>query len=361
VIPDDYHSTTNNNTLQHYVNSSEKYFTSDTQLVFLPGKHHLQTDLVLQNVSNVTLRGQKMINTIIYCNRSVRIVISNSAKINIQSLSIKECKYYQKEQTHSPLIVLNVFNCSNISIEDSVFMCQHEQCGLVLVNAVGIVNLYNISSSHLLITHNMTNSNSAMEISKYHHMGHSSHNHRALEILLYEHSQYIVINFFDTKLHFDKALKIWCSNIGGGLNKINFQKMKLTDVTLEDNAVTITILNGFEKSNTKFGTVIEFSNCTFAKINSSNRLTGPGLFALAEHRFYYISQYFSFGLKQCIFNNINITVILNTHTKKEMSSWGPAQAFTLSIQDSKFSELRVAKAVLWIAGAHLMLSGCLLK
>ena len=59
VVPDDYYVDTNdvNNTLQHYLNNSEKYFISQAQLVFLPGKHHLLTDLVIQDVHNLTLRG----------------------------------------------------------------------------------------------------------------------------------------------------------------------------------------------------------------------------------------------------------------------------------------------------------------
>ena len=60
VVPDDHYLDTDygNNTLQHYLNNSEKYFTSHTQLLFLPGKHHLHTDLVIQGVQNLTLQGK---------------------------------------------------------------------------------------------------------------------------------------------------------------------------------------------------------------------------------------------------------------------------------------------------------------
>ena len=61
VIPEDHYLDTdygNNYTLQHYLNNSEKYFTSHTQLVFLPGKHHLHIDLVIQGVQNLTLQGK---------------------------------------------------------------------------------------------------------------------------------------------------------------------------------------------------------------------------------------------------------------------------------------------------------------
>jgi len=43
--------------LQHYLLNTIKYFTSNTQLLFLPGLHHLHTDLIIQNVHNISLIG----------------------------------------------------------------------------------------------------------------------------------------------------------------------------------------------------------------------------------------------------------------------------------------------------------------
>ena len=43
--------------LQHYLLNITKYFTSNTQLLFLPGLHHLHTDLIIQNVHNISLIG----------------------------------------------------------------------------------------------------------------------------------------------------------------------------------------------------------------------------------------------------------------------------------------------------------------
>ena len=90
VVPDDHYLDTNNNTLQHYLDNSEKYFTSNTQLVFLPGKHHLTTDLIVENVLNFTLTGvgfNEMHNTVIYCSKPVQMVIAkffNSEDISVR-------------------------------------------------------------------------------------------------------------------------------------------------------------------------------------------------------------------------------------------------------------------------------------
>ena len=96
VVPDDHYVDTNdvNNTLQHYLNNTEKYFTSNTQLIFLPGKHHLLTDLVIQDVHNLTLQGtdlEEKNNTIIYCTKSAHIFINSSENIMFRSLSVNEC------------------------------------------------------------------------------------------------------------------------------------------------------------------------------------------------------------------------------------------------------------------------------
>ena len=66
--------------LQHYLLNT-KYFTSDTQLLFLPGLHHLHTDLIIQNVHNISLIGSTTNDTTpdtaIQCNSSVGIVMTN--------------------------------------------------------------------------------------------------------------------------------------------------------------------------------------------------------------------------------------------------------------------------------------------
>ena len=61
VTPDDhyYPNTTCHHchNLQHYLLNITKYFTSNTQLLFLSGLHHLHTHLIIQNVHNISLIG----------------------------------------------------------------------------------------------------------------------------------------------------------------------------------------------------------------------------------------------------------------------------------------------------------------
>ena len=101
VTPDDhyYPNTTCHHchNLQHYLLNITKYFTSNTQLLFLPGLHHLHTDLIIQNVHNISLIGSTAngttLDTVIQCNSqssdSVGVLVSNIINITIKG---KLCK-----------------------------------------------------------------------------------------------------------------------------------------------------------------------------------------------------------------------------------------------------------------------------
>ena len=101
VTPDDhyYPNTTCHHchNLQHYLLNVTKYFTSNTQLLFLPGLHHLHTDLIIQNVHNISLIGSAANGTtpdtvIIQCNSSVGIIMSIISNLNMVNLVIENCK-----------------------------------------------------------------------------------------------------------------------------------------------------------------------------------------------------------------------------------------------------------------------------
>ena len=97
VTPDDhyYPNTTCHHchNLQHYLLNITKYFTSNIQLLFLPGLHHLHTDLIIQNVHNISLIGSTTSDTVIMSN------FSAISMINITRLTIKN-------------IIINAYNLS---------------------------------------------------------------------------------------------------------------------------------------------------------------------------------------------------------------------------------------------------------
>ena len=123
VTPDDhyYPNTTCHHchNLQHYLLNITKYFTSNTQLLFLPGLHHLHTDLVIQNVHNISLIGSTA-NGILPCTviqSNASILIFNISKLTLRDISINT--NYSNEEVLSYLpkhVPLTIKDCSFVSL-----------------------------------------------------------------------------------------------------------------------------------------------------------------------------------------------------------------------------------------------------
>ena len=113
VMPDNHYHPVNDNTnaLQHYLNNTNKYFTSNTQLHFLLGQYYLNNDLILQGVSNFSLIGNRtneVINTVINCTLPAGIVVVNSSNIVITNIVMNDCR------NDYTAILNNYFSESNI-------------------------------------------------------------------------------------------------------------------------------------------------------------------------------------------------------------------------------------------------------
>ena len=82
-------------TLKHYL-QNVNHFASNSQLQFLPGLHHLPTDLIIQNVNNISLIGSRANdttpNTVIQCTSSVGIVMTNITNLTIANMVVQSCK-----------------------------------------------------------------------------------------------------------------------------------------------------------------------------------------------------------------------------------------------------------------------------
>ena len=126
VTPDDhyYPNTTCHHchNLQHYLLNITKYFTSNTQLLFLPGLHHLHTDLTIQNVHNISLIGStangiKQSTTI-----CINYKLSSVLMINVSNLTIKNMMFtaQNSQGLHDPSewIPLTIKDCSFVVLNN---------------------------------------------------------------------------------------------------------------------------------------------------------------------------------------------------------------------------------------------------
>ena len=201
---DDHHTTCHHcHNLQHYQLNITKYFTSNTQLLFLPGLHHLHADLIIQNVHNISLIGSTAngttLDTVIQCNSSVGVVMTNITNLTLSDITVKNCKC---DRHMNATIVIK--DCTNVHwtkvIVDSI-----SSNGIIGINVLGDSCFSYIKSHMLSISYNDTqsaqnNSNHTVLIDYYIIINQSS----AQPILKFNISQYfykVKLVLANTKIH----------------------------------------------------------------------------------------------------------------------------------------------------------------
>ena len=126
--------------LQYYLLNTTMYFTSNSRPFFLPGLHHLNTYLIIQNVQNISLIGSttnsKTPDTIIQYG-TYTIIVANSTRITVASITFEN----MITQIRS---FLNIINSAHI----------HLKC-LASMNK-GLIKVVNIFGSSLISDINNT-------------------------------------------------------------------------------------------------------------------------------------------------------------------------------------------------------------
>ena len=158
VIPDDDYTTNNDTyTLQHYLNNINKYFTSHTQLHFLPGQHYLNTDLIIQHVSNLSLIGNRtneVINSVIKCTSPAGIVVVGSSNIVIANIEMEECgNDYSQLYVKSKVTSLLALNTTQLTITHFHLLTHSSQAGMAFINILQKLSLSNILAPNMTISY----------------------------------------------------------------------------------------------------------------------------------------------------------------------------------------------------------------
>ena len=141
---------------------TNKYFTSNTQLHFLPGQYYLNNDLIIQGVSNFSLIGNRtysyeVINIVINCTSPAGIAVVGSSNIVIANIVMNECgndyKSFLGNETQgwykNRLKTLVVFYCETITLT-YFYSLWHKMCGIELVDTLGS-KLSHLISNYLYI------------------------------------------------------------------------------------------------------------------------------------------------------------------------------------------------------------------
>ena len=161
-------------TLQHYQENGELYFTSNTQLHFQSGVFHLRAPLIIRMVQNFSFVGSH--NTTIICDdMNAGVVIAYSVTVNINNVSIRNCAYniavYNEfrsvlQSYAYKLSNVLIIRCKGISIYNSSFFSNISQ-GLSLYDIEGISTFVHFSSNSLLVNVSNTTSDTKLRIVEY--------------------------------------------------------------------------------------------------------------------------------------------------------------------------------------------------
>ena len=156
--------------LQRYLLNTTKYFTSNTQLLFLPGLHHLHTDLIIQNVHNISLIGSTTNgttpDTVIQCNSSVGIVMTNITNLIVTNITVRSC--LGNEYNNATVLIKQ---CTNVQLRHVVIEESHNSYGIVGINILGDSHFSYITNNAMIVTYDDSSvnmKNHHLSIDHYH-------------------------------------------------------------------------------------------------------------------------------------------------------------------------------------------------
>ena len=142
--------------LQYYLLNVVKSFASNTQLNFLPGLHHLPTDLIIQNVHNISLIGSTTNglapDTIIQCTSSVGFIMTNITNLTVQNVVIRNCRTIH----HSLQAAVYIKGCSFVQFRLIHIYQQSYVISLLGINILGDSYIHNIACSEMYFYYNNT-------------------------------------------------------------------------------------------------------------------------------------------------------------------------------------------------------------
>ena len=288
MAPDDhcYPNTTchHRHSLQHYLLNITKYFTSNTQLLFLPGLHQLHIDLIIKNVHNISLigvtaNGTTLDTVIIQCNSSVSVVMSNITNLTMAKLVIENCIVNVKRPN-----LLTIGNgmilsqCYNVQLKNiTVLLGQLSRSTILAQNILGISSFINVKSIGLKI--NYSGVNAANEYNKL-----LIKNYIPLQSLKNLNRQIIIIYLYQKSYKIELEVcnaKFSGLNTNGGLFKvIQMTKMSSFSDFIHFNYCTVEKFESDLRGLFYFGSPeqfnkssfqVTFSNCMF-RYNKIGRL-----------------------------------------------------------------------------------------
>ena len=154
-VTPEYNNDDANNTLSHYLGHSDEYFTSNSQLRFLPGEHILNANLILKNISNFTLI--EINSSIIHCIPHVSVMVVNVTTFKFENMNLINCgksqarflyiNFKQMIDNHindEHIAAVLLYNCTSVIIKDTNLLVDAYSTGLLVVNTMNMTEITNV-------------------------------------------------------------------------------------------------------------------------------------------------------------------------------------------------------------------------
>ena len=146
---------------QNYLLNASKYFTNHTQINFLPGVHHLSTNLSIQNAYNVSFIGgvHNGIYTIIRCTtKRLFIKMFNITKLTMKDMVITGCgknilSHLYAVPDHYSLYTIQLYHCSNVTMKNVIIASRTIYDSLISINTMGHSEFYKITSAGVTLVY----------------------------------------------------------------------------------------------------------------------------------------------------------------------------------------------------------------
>ena len=305
VIPVDDHNTTCNHchTLQYYQLNISKYFTSNIQLLFLPGLHHLHTDLIIQNVHNISLIGSTAngttLNTVMII-QYAELELNNITNLTIKNLMIQRNASLFNNSNNLLYSSVIIRDCINVLVNYlQIHIIHYGPFGftpLLLVNVLGKSQLSHILCHNIQIDYTETkteNEDSSLLIDHYQTQNESLLALHNIILSTKQISYRVTLQISNTTVayYINSFISIECnSNVDAFKLIIAHCKFKFNYFGLFSNQ----IYNGYECNG-----IIYFKNCQFL----SNEAYGDDIdiHGIAIH------------ITDCVFYNSRLSVYQSSH------------------------------------------------
>ena len=284
VTPDDdyYPNTTCHHchNLQHYLLNTTKYFTSNTQLLFLPGLHHLHTDFIVQNVHNISLIGSTINgttpDTVIQCNSSVGIVMTNITNLIVTNITVRSC--LGNEYNNATVLIKQ---CTNVQLRYVVIEESRNSYGIVGINILGDSHFSNIINFIIIIIYNDTSvtvgeKNYSLSIDHYYNNGSIGDVKYIIAFNLFQKTYRVNLHLLHSTFH---GLTFWSTAIN---IRLGTEGVKQNFILIEScqfiknygNLVDIVMIDGYYFSQHRRD-IIQFNNCKFLHNHVAGGCGGP--------------------------------------------------------------------------------------